>query len=148
MVRVERRLQPHLGDGGARDPAVLRRPGTYERLFALSAATRTGLAEHLAAAGVAAHVQGDGPPAAVLFTDREVVDSCSAFGSDRAKKRSFLLGLFRRGIFLNPMSTKLYLSTAHSDADVVNLLEATDAVLTEIAVEAPRATHATARATP
>ena len=81
--------------------------------------------------GVAAQVQGDGPLAAVVFTDREVVDYRTAYASNRELARAYLLGLFRRGIFLNPMSTKLYLSLAHSDADIARFLDAARATLDE-----------------
>jgi glutamate-1-semialdehyde 2,1-aminomutase len=36
--------------------------------------------------------------------------------SDRARARALMLELLRRGVFLNPMGTKLYLSLAHDDA--------------------------------
>lgn len=103
---------------------VLRTPGTYERLFALGETLRRGLREILAAEGVVGQVQGDGPLAAVVFTDREVTDYRSAFTADRARTRAFLLGCFRRGIFLNPMSTKLYLSLAHTDGDLARFRSA------------------------
>ncbi len=109
--------------------AELRRPGAYERLFTLGERLREGLRRTLTEAGVVAHVQGDGPLAAVVFTDREVVDYRTAFGSDRRRARAFLLGLFRRGVFLNPMSTKLYLSLAHGDFELARLLEAARAAL-------------------
>jgi len=80
---------------------------------------------------VTAQVQGDGPLAAVVFTDREVVDYRTAFASNRALARAYLLGLFRRGIFLNPMSTKLYLSLAHTEADIARFLRAAQASLEE-----------------
>jgi glutamate-1-semialdehyde 2,1-aminomutase len=111
--------------------AELRRAGTYERLFALGERLRTGMREVLGAAGIVAQVQGDGPLAAVVFTDHEVVDYRTAFGADRRLARAFLLGLFRRGIFLNPMSTKLYLSLAHTDADLARLFDAARATLRE-----------------
>ena len=78
---------------------------------------------------MAAQIQGDGPLAAVVFTDREVVDYRSAFTADKKRARAFLLGLFRRGIFLNPMSTKLYLSLAHTEADIGHFLKAARAAL-------------------
>jgi glutamate-1-semialdehyde 2,1-aminomutase len=109
----------------------LRKPGTYARLFALGAMLRDGLRAVLRDEGVAAHVQGDGPLAAVVFTDREVVDYRTAAAADRARTRAFLLGLFRRGIFLNPMSTKWYLSLAHTEADLGRFLEAARASLRE-----------------
>jgi glutamate-1-semialdehyde 2,1-aminomutase len=111
--------------------AELRRAGTYPRLFALGESLRAGLRSMLKDEGFTAQVQGDGPLAAILFTDHEVVDYRTAFDSDRARARSFLLGLFRRGIFLNPMSTKLYLSLAHTDADIRRLLDAARATLRE-----------------
>ena len=109
----------------------LRRPGTYPRLFELGETLRGGLRSVLKEEGVTAQVQGDGPLAAIVFTDHEVVDYRTAFDSDRTRARAFLLGLFRRGIFLNPMSTKLYLSLAHSDADIQRFLDTARATLRE-----------------
>jgi glutamate-1-semialdehyde 2,1-aminomutase len=109
----------------------LRTPGAYARLFALGEALRSGLRTVLREEGVTAHVQGDGPLAAVVFTAGEVVDYRSAFRADRQRARAFLLGLFRRGIFLNPMSTKLYLSLAHTEREIEALLEAARATLRE-----------------
>ena len=111
--------------------AELRRAGTYSRLFALGESLRTGLRSVLKDEGFTAQVQGDGPLAAIVFTDHDVVDYRTAFDSDRARARSFLLGLFRRGIFLNPMSTKLYLSLAHTEADIGRFLDAARATLRE-----------------
>ena len=111
--------------------AELRRAGTYPRLFALGESLRTGLRSVLKDEGFTAQVQGDGPLAAIVFTDHDVVDYRTAFDSDRARARSFLLGLFRRGIFLNPMSTKLYLSLAHTEADIGRFLDAARATLRE-----------------
>ncbi len=109
----------------------LREPGTYPRLFALGEALRSGLRKALKEEGITAHVQGDGPLGAVVFTDREVVDYRTAFGADRKRARAFLLGLFRRGIFLNPMSTKFYLSLAHTEAEIGAFLEIARTTLRE-----------------
>src|SRR5262245_22817809 len=111
--------------------AELRKPGVYPRLFALGETLRSGLRAVLREEGVTAHVQGDGPLAAVVFTEGEVVDYRSAFRADRQRARAFLLGLFRRGIFLNPMSTKLYLSLAHTEREIETFLEAARATLRE-----------------
>ena len=40
-----------------------------------------------------------------------------------------MLALFERGIFLNPMGTKLYLSLAHTESHCKAFLEHFDAVL-------------------
>lgn len=109
----------------------LRKPETYPRLFALGEALRSGLRGVLKEEGITAQVQGDGPLGAVVFTDRAVVDYRTAFDADRKRARTFLLGLFRRGIFLNPMSTKFYLSLAHTEVEIRAFLEVARTTLRE-----------------
>jgi len=96
--------------------AVLREPGTYERLHALGEYLRAGLARVLADAGLEAVVIGDGPLAQFVLGGGEVHDYRSSQHSEKALARRISLGLFERGIFLNPMGTKLYLSLAHTEA--------------------------------
>ncbi|MBA7690275.1 Glutamate-1-semialdehyde 2,1-aminomutase [subsurface metagenome] len=112
--------------------AELRRSGTYRRLFALGERLRSGFRSILAELGIGAQVLGDGPLCALAFTDETVADYRAAFRSDRAKGRAFNLGLFRNGIFLNPMSTKLYLSLAHGDEEIDMIHSAARKVLKEI----------------
>jgi len=107
----------------------LRMPGTYERLHGLGNALREGLREILGDLGVTAQVIGDGPIGQVIFTGEKVVDYRSVFRSDRAKGRRFMLGLFEKGIFLNPLGTKLYLSLAHTDDDMDAFFERSREVL-------------------
>jgi glutamate-1-semialdehyde 2,1-aminomutase len=76
-------------------------------------------------------VLGDGPLCQVLFTERPVVDYRTAFRADREKGRQFVLGLVKNGIFLNPMGTKLYMSLAHSDGDIQEILKVSEKVLKE-----------------
>jgi glutamate-1-semialdehyde 2,1-aminomutase len=110
----------------------LRKPGTYERLFAMGERLRNGFRSILSAMGIGAQVLGDGPLCALSFTDEKVIDYRTAFRADRAKGRAFALGLFRNGIFLNPMSTKLYLSLAHGDDEIQAIHSAGKKVLEEI----------------
>jgi glutamate-1-semialdehyde 2,1-aminomutase len=107
----------------------LRKPGTYERLHGLGSALREGLMEALRDLGITGQIIGDGPLGQVIFTEEKIVDYRSAFRSDRAKGRRFMLGLFEKGIFLNPLGTKLYLSLAHTDEDIRAFLERAHAVL-------------------
>lgn len=100
----------------------LRRPGVYERFFEIGEKLRQGLRAILEELNIAAQVLGDGPLCAVSFTNKKVVDYRSAFQADRVMARAFALGLFANGIFLNPMSTKLYLSLAHTDEDLDEIL--------------------------
>lgn len=110
----------------------LRNSGTYKHLFAVGEKLRSGFRSILSELGIAAQVLGDGPLCALSFTKEKVVDYRTAFRSDRAKEREFKLGLFRNGIFLNPLSTKFYLSTAHGDEEIDMILSAGLKVLKEI----------------
>jgi len=82
----------------------------------------SGFRSILAELGIEAQVLRDGPLCALSFTGKTVVDYRSTFRSDRARKRAFKLGLFRNGIFLNPLSTKFYLSLAHRDEEIDMIL--------------------------
>jgi glutamate-1-semialdehyde 2,1-aminomutase len=110
----------------------LRKPDTYKHLFALGEKLRSGFESILSELGIAAQVLGDGPLCALSFTEEKVIDYRSAFGSDREKERAFKLGLFRNGVFLNPLSTKLYLSTAHGDEEIDMIHSVGRKVLQEI----------------
>ena len=110
----------------------LRQTGTYERLFAIGKKLRNGFRSLLSKMGIRAQVLGDGPLCALAFTEEQVVDYRSGFRADREKGRAFVLGLFRNGIFLNPMSTKLYVSLAHGDEEIEAILAAAERVLREL----------------
>ena len=101
----------------------LQTPGSYERLHEMGNILREGLREIVREVGITAQVIGDGPMGQVIFTEEKIVDYRSVFRADRAKARKFMLGLFERGIFLNPMGTKLYISLAHTDGDIYRFLE-------------------------
>jgi glutamate-1-semialdehyde 2,1-aminomutase len=111
---------------------VFRRPGTYERLHALGHSLREGLRRVLRDRRTAAQVIGDGPLAQVVFSDQPVTDYRSTARGDRAKGRALMLDLFKRGVFLNPMGTKLYLSLAHDEAACDSFLERFDDALAEV----------------
>ena len=96
--------------------AVFRTPGTYQRLHALGRHLRDRMIRVLRHRGVAAQVIGDGPLAQVVFSEEPVKDYRSTYRADRARGRAVMLALFDRGVFLNPMGTKLYLSLAHDEA--------------------------------
>jgi glutamate-1-semialdehyde 2,1-aminomutase len=112
----------------------LRRPGVYPRLHALGERLRGGLARRAARLGVPLQAIGDGPLAQVFFVDPAV-----DLGTDRAlraadgvKAGRFAVECLRRGIFALP-HTKLYLSLAHTDADVDWTLDAMEEALRAVA---------------
>jgi glutamate-1-semialdehyde 2,1-aminomutase len=96
--------------------AVLRVPGTYERLHALGRYFRESLRKVLRRCDRVGQVIGDGPLAQVVFTSGKVNDYRSTARGDKVIARKMMLGLFERGIFLNPMGTKFYLSIAHDES--------------------------------
>jgi len=110
----------------------LRKPGAYERLHALGRNLREGYARLLQEFEIPGQVLGDGPLCQVLFTENPVMDYRTAFRADREKGRQFALGLFKSGIFLNPMGTKLYVSLAHTDEDIQRMIEIGEKVLKKI----------------
>jgi len=110
----------------------LRKPGAYQHLFEVGERLRCGFRSILSELGIEAQVLGDGPLCALSFTKEKVVDYRTTFQSDRARERAFKLGLFRNGIFLNPLSTKFYLSLAHGDEEIDMVLSAGRKVLKEI----------------
>jgi glutamate-1-semialdehyde 2,1-aminomutase len=89
----------------------------YSRLHRLGCYLRDQMRQALAARGIAAEVIGDGPLAQVVFTTETPRDYRSSRHTDGRLARQLMLELFSRGIFLNPMGTKLYLSLAHTEAD-------------------------------
>jgi glutamate-1-semialdehyde 2,1-aminomutase len=112
--------------------SVFRTPGTYERFHALGDYLREGLRRVLAGRQTTAQVIGDGPLAQVVFSADPVTDYRSTRRGDARKGRALMLGLFRRGVFLNPMGTKLYLSIAHDEAVCDALLERFDDAIADI----------------
>jgi glutamate-1-semialdehyde 2,1-aminomutase len=96
--------------------ALYREEGVYARLHRLGANLRRKLAAILAERGVTAQILGDGPIAQVAFTATPPHDYRSSQHSNGSLARRLMLELFSRGIFLNPMGTKLYLSLAHTEA--------------------------------
>jgi len=113
--------------------SVLARPGSYDRLHGLGAYLRDRLARVLADRGESAQVIGDGPLAQVVFTDRAVRDYRDTRAGDAARGRALMLALFARGVFLNPMGTKLYLSLAHDEAVCDAFLDRFDDALRAVA---------------
>lgn len=103
--------------------AIYRRPETYPHLRELGQYLREGMRRALEERQHRAQVIGDGPLAQVVFTADPVFDYRSTRRGDGAKGRALMLGLFRRGVFLNPMGTKLYLSLAHDRTDCDRFLD-------------------------
>lgn len=96
--------------------ALYRETGVYARLHRLGAYLRRNLATILGERDVPFQILGDGPIAQVAFTAATPRDYRSSRHADGRLARRLMLELFARGVFLNPMGTKLYLSMAHTEA--------------------------------
>jgi len=110
----------------------LRKPGTYDQLHGLGRQLREGFKKLLQELRISGQVLGDGPLCQVLFIEEPVRDYRTAFKANREKGRQFVLELFKNGIFLNPMGTKLYLSLAHTDEDLQKMLDISREALKKI----------------
>ncbi|MBI4636544.1 MAG: aspartate aminotransferase family protein [Candidatus Rokubacteria bacterium] len=111
--------------------AELRKPGAYERLHRTGARLRDGLAAAARRHGLAARVSGEPPVFDILFTDRDVVDYRATLTADRERITAFNRECVRRGIV--KAVNKIYVSLAHTDADVDATLEVFDQALAVVA---------------
>ncbi len=103
----------------------LSRPHVYERLTALGRRLREGMATIAAGAGVAFQALGEGPIAQPVFIDpaQPIIQEMDLKMADGKRATRLGLELIRRGIFVVP-GAKMYLSLAHSDADIEATLRA------------------------
>ncbi|MDX1528857.1 MAG: hypothetical protein R3337_09535, partial [Gammaproteobacteria bacterium] len=70
--------------------------------------------------------------AQVVFSNKPVFDYRSTRRGNRKLGRALMLALFERGVFLNPMGTKLYLSLAHTRERCDEFLERFEEALIEV----------------
>lgn len=111
---------------------VLSEPGNYPHLHDLGNYLRDGLRRVFAEYQLEAQILGDGPLAQFALTSQRATDYWSSQHQDRGLARRIMLELFRRGIFLNPMGTKLYLSLAHNRAECDQLLSILGEILADV----------------
>ena len=86
-----------------------------------------GLAELTQRSGLPAQVVGEPVVFDVLFTAEPVTDYRSLQKADAALARAFTTELIKRGVVKN--TQKMYMSLAHSDADVATTLQACEDAL-------------------
>jgi glutamate-1-semialdehyde 2,1-aminomutase len=101
--------------------AELRTPGAYEGLRRTGSALKDGLAELVKRAGIPAQVVGEPSCFDIVFTERPIVDYRSTLTSDTACLKAFNQTCLRNGV-LKGMH-KIYVSLAHTEADVARTLD-------------------------
>jgi glutamate-1-semialdehyde 2,1-aminomutase len=105
---------------------VLSRPGTHERLFALSERLMSGFAGILERAGVPAQLQGVGPMFQLWFSETPIVDYRDAARHLNSTAYAALArALHERGVMVHPSNIELwFVSTVHTDDDIDRTLQA------------------------
>jgi glutamate-1-semialdehyde 2,1-aminomutase len=110
---------------------VLSQPGTYERLRQVGNRVRDGLVEIGKRHGVPLQAPGEASVFQPLISEHEVADARSLARGDLKRTYAFGVELVREGILMNPGS-KMYVSTAHDEADVARTLEAAERALRRV----------------
>jgi glutamate-1-semialdehyde 2,1-aminomutase len=101
---------------------VLRRPGTYESVFATGQALMGGMEAMLQAAGIPGQVIGIPVMFDVVFAEGEIRDYRGVLRGDAARLRRFNQTMREHGVLKG--DSKFYVSTAHTEADVKHTLAA------------------------
>jgi glutamate-1-semialdehyde 2,1-aminomutase len=109
----------------------LRKPGAYDTLFATGTRLRDGLAALARRHGMPAQVSGEPPVFDIIFTDSPIVDYRATLTADRRRIALFNEECLKRGVV--KAANKIYVSLAHSDADVDATLAVFDEALAAVA---------------
>ncbi len=102
----------------------LRKEGTYQQLFKTGRTMREGLVRLLKEHGIAGQIVGEDPLFDVVFTDEPVNDYRGVLTQNTVLLRRFNAELLTRGILKGV--SKIYLSLAHSTADIERTLAAVE----------------------
>ena len=107
----------------------------YRRLEKLGSALRAGLRDVIEAAGVPAIVQGIGSMLQIYFTELpEIRTYRQAATTDQVAYRRFAHEMISRGVFVHPDGFEhMFVSAAHTEQDVAEMLEAAAASLKALA---------------
>ncbi len=109
----------------------LRKPGTYERLFATGARLKEGLAQAAKKAGLTAQVAGEAPVFEIYFTDQPIMDYRATLTADRALHAAFTQEMIRRGVV--KAAAKFYVSLVHGEEEVRRTIQVFEQALETVA---------------
>ncbi len=111
----------------------LSKPGVYERLEFAGARIEAGLLAAIEAAGLNATINRVGSVMTLFFTGEKVVDWATAEKSDTALFGRYFKGMLDRGFTIAPSQFEaLFLSTAHTDAELDAFIAAATEVLASL----------------
>ena len=108
----------------------LEKPSTYEQLNGKAEKFAAQLRALMGRSGVPYQLNAAGSLATLFFCSEPVTDYASAKKSDVSRFGRFFREMLERGIFLAPSQYEaLFVSTAHTDADLARTVEACEASL-------------------
>ncbi|MBV8306796.1 MAG: aminotransferase class III-fold pyridoxal phosphate-dependent enzyme, partial [Gammaproteobacteria bacterium] len=112
----------------------LRAPGIYDRLYRVCARLYAGLDRQFRDAGIAAQVVGMGPVMQVWFTEHPIRNYRDAMRhASHTLFRRWWEGMLERGVLFHPHAFEnLFVSFAHSEADIDATLEAARQVIADM----------------
>jgi glutamate-1-semialdehyde 2,1-aminomutase len=109
---------------------ILKRPGTYEQVFATGRELMGTLQELMNRAGIKAQVVGEPPLFDIVFTDHPIKDYRDTLKADTAILKRFNQALRGRGIMKG--ESKYYVSVAHTRADIDHTIGAWKEAIEEL----------------
>ena len=113
---------------------LLREPGTYERLEALSAALAQGIEEAAEATGVPTYQTRVGSMFTTFFTPGPVTDVVTAKRSDTAAFGTFFHAMLEQGVYLAPSQFEAgFVSLAHGEGDIERTIAAARVAFARVA---------------
>jgi len=118
---------PVAATAGLATLAILRRPGTYERVFATGRTLMDGMGRMLKEAGLPGQIVGAPVMFDAVFNPGEVSEYRATLHADQAMQKRFNTVLRQRGVLKG--ESKYYLSTAHDERDVAQTLDAFQAAV-------------------
>ena len=112
---------------------TLREDGPYDRLELLGRQLADGLSRAAEAAGIPHSIARVGSMLTLFFNAAPVTDWDSASHSDTQRFARYFWGLIERGVYM-PCSQfeALFISAAHTPADIESTIDAAQAVLRQV----------------
>ena len=110
--------------------SVLRQPGTYEAVFETGRQLMEGLKAALEEADLAGQIVGEPPMFDVMFTEEPIIDYRSTLTNNVPRYKKFTQALLGHGVHRG--DSKFYVSTAHTQEDVAQTIQAFFAAAREV----------------
>jgi glutamate-1-semialdehyde 2,1-aminomutase len=119
---------------GATQLELLKQPGVYERLDALTAALGEGVGAAARVAGVPIYQTRVGSMFTTFFSAAPVVDEASAKRADTQAFAAFFGALLDEGVYIAPSQFEAgFVSLAHSDDDIARTVAAAQVAMRQVA---------------